>query len=412
MSRPEDILDQVLNGELTREEAVAQQPDMEDRLLLLSELANELHSLPEVRPDADFRNRTRMRLLQHIQETEHRRRWWQKVLPEGARLPSWTNAISAAIIATGGLAFGVSYASASALPDNALYPVKRAVEQVQLRLATSDESRANTYLNLADRRAEEIAATAPELDDSRLDSLANDYGSALANVTAAVQTLPAPAPALLDKVQTHVASQATELEARALNSSSRPNVQMRLAQAEVAASDVVDHVTLIAEKTGKPGPQDVHLAADPPGAATAAAAASRSASTSIPPAPSPSVEPMPTKAPAGVLGPPAASPAASTPPAPPASSQPAAGANLDGQFDRLWNGVGAAPFMTQKVRIQLQVDVANAKQSFRAGQKADAKAEINAFMSQLQAAVASHQATQYTAARLNGEAQALLTALG
>jgi hypothetical protein len=413
MARPEDILEQVLSGELTREEAIEQQPQMEDRLLLLTELAGELESLPDVRPDPDFRNRARMRLLQHIQETQHRRRWWHRMWPAGLRVPGWANAISAAIIASGGLAFGVSYASASALPDDALYPVKRAVEQVQVQLATTDESRANAYLSLADRRAEEIAATAPELDDNKLDSLTNDYGAALSKVTTAVQTLPAPAPALLDKVQTHVASQATELEARALNSSSRPNVQVRLVQAEVAASDVVDHVTLIAEKTGKPGPQDVHLAADPRAAATAAAAAARGNGASSEPSPPPAADAAPTKAPVGVLGPPPSSPPPSAPPASPspASNQAPSGTTLDGQFDRLWNDVGAAPFMTQKVRIQLQVEVANAKQSLHAGHAAESKAAIKGFMSQLQDAVAGHQATQYTAARLNGQAQALISAI-
>ncbi len=404
MSRPEDILEKVLTGELTREEAIAQEPEMKDRLLLLTELVSDLGALPEHKPDPEFRNRARMRLLQHIQETEQRRRWWHAL-----RVPHFANAISAAVIACGGFGFAVSYASASALPGDALYPVKRSVEQVQLRFATSDESKASAYLDLADRRAEEIAATAGDLDENKLQGLTSDYGDALLNVTAAVQTIPAPAPTLLDKVQTHVASQATELEARALNSNSRPAVQQKLVQAEVAASNVVDHVSLIYEKSGRPGPQDVHLANNAPAAATAAAAAVNNAAV-------PTVAPTATKAPVGVLGPAPASPPASAPsaaaPSPPPAVTPTPATNtLDGQFDRLWNGVAAAPFMTQKVRSQLEIDVANGKQNARAGKTAEAKTDVNAFVSQLQAAVASHQATQYTAARLTSEAQALLAAL-
>lgn len=398
MSKPEDILEQVLNGELTRQEAIEQQPDMEDRLLLLTELAGELQNLPERKPDAEFRNRARMRLLQHIQETQQRWRWWQSI--PTLRVPGWANALSAAVIAAGGLTFGATYASASALPDDALYPVKRVVEQVQVNLATSDESKTDAYLKLADRRAEEIAATAGELDENKLDGLANDYGTALLNVKNAVQTLPAPAPALLDKVQVHVASQATELEARAVNSSSRPNVQMKLVQAEVNAANLVDHVTIIAEKTGKPGAQDVHLAANPPAAATAGAAA---VASNPAPAATPAIAPTATKAPMGVLGPAPSPPPASTP-APTVSP-------LDTQFDRLWNQLRAAPFMAARVRSQLENDVVNAKQDTRAGHAADAKAEMNGFVGHLQAAVASHQATQYTAARLTTEAQAILAAL-
>src|SRR5437870_2835843 len=227
MSKPEDILDQVLRGELTRQEAIELRPDMEDRLNLLTDLTDDLRSLPRYKPDTDFRNRARLRLLQHIQDTQQRRHWWESLVQPVQGLPGWASRVSAVVIASGGLTFGASYASASALPDDRLYPVKRAVEQVQVAMATSDEAKANTYLDLADRRAAEIAATAPDLDDRKLQGLTDDYGHALLKVSAAVQTLPDPAITLLDKVQARVASQATELEARAVNSASRPAVQQK-----------------------------------------------------------------------------------------------------------------------------------------------------------------------------------------
>jgi hypothetical protein len=415
MSNPEDVLEKVLSGELTREEAVRQHPDIEDRLLLLTSLADELRELPRQAPDPDFRNRTRLRLLQHIQETQQRPpSWWQRLLDLPVAVPGWASRVSAAAIAAGGLTFGVAYASASALPDDGLYRVKRGLEQVQVALARSDEARANTYLDLADRRAAEIAATAGDLDESRLDGLTQDYGSSLQLVSQAIQVLPAPGTPLLDKVQAHVASQATELEARALNSGARPRVQQRLIQAEVVASNVVDHVTLIAEKSGKPGPYDVHLANNPPAAATAAAASLASPTASAPASP--------TAAPATADSAPAASaPAApvSAPPAPasaqasaaPAPPPPAGVTTFDGQLDRLWNQVAAAPFMGQKVRAQLQGDVTTAKQALHAGQKDAARAALTAFISQLDAAVKANQATQYTAAKLTGDAKGILAAI-
>jgi hypothetical protein len=410
MAKPEDMLEKVLTGELTREEAIEQAPEMEDRLLLLTGLTDELRSLPRHTPDADFRNRTRLRLMQHIQDTQQRRRWWQRLGEPMHRLPGWASTISALVIATGGLTFGVSYASASALPDDRLYSVKRVVEHVQVALASSNEAKANTYLDLADRRAAEIAATAGDLDDSKLQGLTQDYGNALQNVTLAVQTLQGPAVPLLDKVQAHVASQATELEARALNSSSRPIVQEQLVQAEVVASNTVDHVTLVEEKSGKPGPRDVHLAADAPAAATAAAATTPLVTPTTPAAPTPTADPTvaPAKVPAGVPGP-AIEPVAAA--APPASASGAAATSLDGQFDQLWNQVAAAPFMGQRVRAGLEADVANAKQDTHAGRKDAAVADMNAFVAQLQAAVTAHQATQYTSTRLSAEAKAIVAAL-
>ncbi|HEX6511791.1 MAG TPA: DUF5667 domain-containing protein [Chloroflexota bacterium] len=383
MAKPEDILEQVLLGELTREEAIAQQPEMEDRLLLVTSLAGQLRDLPRQQPNPEFRHRARLRLLQHVQQTPPRRLWWQTPF---AGLSGWASRVAAVIIAGGGLTFGVSYASASALPDDGLYPVKRAVEQVQLAISTSDEAKANTYLDLADRRAAEMSATAGELDDRKLQGLAADYGQALQNVTSVVQALPAPPPSLLDKVQTHVASQATEIEARALNSGSRPAVQRQLAQAEVVASNTVDHVVLVAEKSGKPGPQDIRLAANAP--AVASVAAATSAVPSTPPAPS------------------AAAPAKAAV----AAAEPAA-SSLDGEFDQLWNQVAAASFMAQRVRTLLETDVANAKQDTHTGRMDAATADMNAFVTQLQAAAANHQATEYTATHLITEAKAILAAL-
>src|SRR5579862_5404515 len=136
MSTPEDILEKVLTGELTRQEAIELRPDMEDRITLLTSLAEDLRSLPQRTPDPEFRNRTRMRLLQHIQETERRRPGWRRWL-DSLTMPGLASRISGVVIAGGGLMAGVTYASASALPDDHLYGVKRTVEQVQLVMARS-----------------------------------------------------------------------------------------------------------------------------------------------------------------------------------------------------------------------------------------------------------------------------------
>ena len=108
-----------------------------------------------------------------------------------------------------------------------------------------------------------------------------------------------------------------------------------------------------------------------------------------------------------MLGPAAEAPA--TTPATPAAA--ASSTALDGQFDQLWNQVAAAPFMGQRVRTELEADVAGAKQDVHAGRKDGAIADMNAFVVQLQAAVTAHQATQYTSTRLSAEAKAILAAL-
>ena len=145
---------------------------------------------------------------------------------------------------------------------------------------------------------------------------------------------------------------------------------------------------------------------NPPAAATAAAASLPTPRASASAAASAAANPSPAPSSATQYANPGAAPA------PPSSSAPSAGTTaLDTLFDRLWNEVSAAPFMGQRVRTQLEVDVANAKQAARAGKSEAAIADMNAFVSQLQAAVTAHQATQYTANRLTAQAKAIISAL-
>ncbi|MBV9120761.1 MAG: hypothetical protein JOZ39_08620 [Chloroflexi bacterium] len=410
MAKPEDILDRLLSGELNREDAIAQRPDMEDRLTLLGDLADELRSLPSEKPSAEYRLEGRMRLLRHIRETQQREPWWRRWRGPVQGFPGWASGAAAVVLASGVMTAGVSYASASALPDDALYPVKRAVENVQVAMAVSDEARANQYLDQADHRAAELATVAGDVEDSKLASLTSDYGSALQSVGVAVQKLPDPSPQLLTKVQSHVASQATEIEARSLNSQSQPRVQQRLTQAEVVASSLSDRVTLVAEKRGQPGPQDVHLAANPAAAATAAAEPEHSTPAGMAPSPQPSEAGHPALQ---AANPPASPPQqsqttkASDAPRPAATAAP----SPEGQLDVLWNEVAAAPFMAQKVRLQLEADVANAKRDVQARNSSAALQELNAFDALLTNALKDSEVTQYTVNRLTAQAKSISAGL-
>jgi hypothetical protein len=262
--------------------------------------------------------------------------------------------------AVGGVlvAASLAYASGSALPGDNLYPIKRGVERVHVALAISDSAKVSAYLSMTDQRAGEIAAASPDLDDAHVRSLANDYGAALQALSASVQRMSQPPAGLLATVEAHMASQATELEARSLNSASRPPLQQTLTQAEVVASNVSDQVAVVAERTGQPTRRDVHLADD-----TAAAS--------------------------GI------------------------GTNAyDGDIDQLWNAVAGAPFMGSAVRQTLEDDLVAAKQDLHAAQPAAARAALTDFIAQLRTAVGASQATEYTATRLTASAQTLLAAIG
>ncbi len=86
----------------------------------------------------------------------------------------WAMAAAALLIV---LLVGLAPAVAASLPGEPLYPVKRAVEGVELALAPSPLAEASTRLTHAERRAEEMAALlareqfAPELAADALDDL-------------------------------------------------------------------------------------------------------------------------------------------------------------------------------------------------------------------------------------------------
>ncbi|MDE3077536.1 MAG: hypothetical protein KGJ86_19115, partial [Chloroflexota bacterium] len=396
MAKPEDVLTRVLNGELTMEEALRQHPDMEDRLNVLTRLTDELAQLPRYCPSAEFRNAARLRLLQRILVTQQRRNAWQQLLDGLLGLPAWARSATAVILVGGALTTGTGFASTSALPDSTLYPVKRAVEQVQLSFAFGEEAKAGAYLGLADQRAAEMSAVAGSVDEVKLRLLVDDYGQALDQVQNAVAKIVVPSPQLLNVVQVHLASQATELEARALNSSSKPAVQQVLTQAEANASNVSDHVVLIAEARGRPNPSDVRLAANPPAAATAVAQ-TRQETVNAPAEPaggsaSANASPTTPKLPSALVASPDAAGAA---------------ASLDTLYDRVWNQVAAAPFMARDVRLRLEQSIAKAKQDTHDGRVEQAVAELNAATSLLRRAVAASQATEYTANRLSGQMEAI-----
>ncbi|MHB8618528.1 MAG: DUF5667 domain-containing protein [Chloroflexota bacterium] len=390
MAKPEDILERILRGELTREEAVRQQPEMHDRLLLLTDLAGNLRHLPRRRLDPDIRNAARMRLLRHIQETEHRSRW-RRLVQRPTGLPAWALRTTAVIVAGSALTSGVSLASASALPTDTLYPVKRAVEQVQVAVAMGNEARANVYLGLADQRASEMAAVAGRIDSARLDLLAADYRNSLRDMSAAVQQMAVPPTQLLARVQTHVASQANELEARSIDASSQPGVQAALTGSEAVASHVVDQVVLVSEERQRPGRRDIHLAAVP-----AAAGATGGVATT-------------TGKPAGTRAGQLMSPASPSNEGAPSPGQ----ANpADVPYDRLWNQVAGAPFMAGNVRRAAEVGITQAKEDAKSGKRAAAIASLRAVDSRLREAVKTNLATEYTVNRIGSKIVALESALG
>ncbi|MFC2062383.1 DUF5667 domain-containing protein [Chloroflexota bacterium] len=153
-SRYYDILNECLDRLLTRGETLEQclqsYPEQAAELKPLLETALATRQASAIEPRSEFKTQARYQLQAELQAAETKKRpffwsWW----------PSWATAVAMALVLM--LAGGGTVAAASgSMPDNPLYPVKLASEQVQLALTASPLGRAELQIRLADERVAEI----------------------------------------------------------------------------------------------------------------------------------------------------------------------------------------------------------------------------------------------------------------
>ncbi|MCL4395761.1 MAG: DUF5667 domain-containing protein [Chloroflexi bacterium] len=172
------VLEQCVNdiraGRATVADCLSRYPDQADELAPLLEMAVALHSLPDVEPSQEFKQATRQRLLR-LQPAKPVTR--PRTTLAAGRTLLWRTAaaIAVAVLLLGGAAAGVNAAGAS-LPGSALYPFKRAMEQLELNLTSNSTDRTRMQLSLADRRLSEAAILAKAGQDALAAQALNDYG--------------------------------------------------------------------------------------------------------------------------------------------------------------------------------------------------------------------------------------------
>ena len=149
-----NILDECLERLLVKGETIEQclvsYPEQADELEPLLQTALAAKKALAIQPRPEFKAKARYQFGSALQEVKPKRRLfflgWQ---------PRWAMAVAVVLILL--LAGGGTVAAAgSSMPDNLLYPVKLATEQVQLALTRSNMGRAELYAKLADRRVAEI----------------------------------------------------------------------------------------------------------------------------------------------------------------------------------------------------------------------------------------------------------------
>ena len=179
----DNVLDECLERLLVKGETLEQClqsfPKHADELKPLLETALATRQVSSIQPRSEFRDRARHQFYAALRETEYERRrsffsWgWQ---------PRWATVVAVvlALLLAGG---GSTVAAASgSMPDDFLYPVKLATEQVQLAFTFSDLGKAERHAKLADKRVTEIVYLAEKSEPEKIELVANSLNKNLTEI--------------------------------------------------------------------------------------------------------------------------------------------------------------------------------------------------------------------------------------
>jgi hypothetical protein len=171
----EECLKRLLTGGETVEECLAQYPEQAVALRPLLETALAAKKVSGIQPRPEFKARARYQFRAALQEAPVRKGFFTFVWPAWATVV----AIVLALLLSSG---GTVALAASSLPDEPLYSVKLATEQVRLAFTFSDIGKADLNAQFADRRISEIRAIANRADPEDLDRVTRLLNKHLENV--------------------------------------------------------------------------------------------------------------------------------------------------------------------------------------------------------------------------------------
>ena len=161
-----ESLERLRQGESV-EQCLARYPEQAAELApLLRVAADSQKASSAVKPRPEFKARARYELQLQLHAKE------RKTEPKKTSfihwMPRWAVAVASVILIFLVAGTGTVAASTSSMPDDTLYPVKLAAEQVRLGLTRGDIKKARVNVRLADRRVKEIVYLARSGDSRRL----------------------------------------------------------------------------------------------------------------------------------------------------------------------------------------------------------------------------------------------------
>ncbi|MFC1972206.1 DUF5667 domain-containing protein [Chloroflexota bacterium] len=201
-----DCLERIVNQRQTIEQCLERYPEQSDELQPLLQTISHAMVASSIEPSSEFKEKARHEFRIALQEMDLPRSGWFF----GWR-PQWATAIVSVLIFLLASSGTVTIAGNS-MPDEPLYPVKRATETVTIALTPSPLGKVNLYVNLADKRVAEIAVMAEEEKPKEVEKAAqllNEHLIAMAGLAAPqekqqekeVATFMAPSPAIEEAPQ-------------------------------------------------------------------------------------------------------------------------------------------------------------------------------------------------------------------
>jgi hypothetical protein len=141
-------MEHLLNGQETIEQCLQRYPAHAKELEPLLQTVVLMHQVADVKPSAEFRARARYQMQLKMAQTAVPKRVARTV-------PRWAIAVCTAmfVFVLGGSAV---LAAQNVMPGNPLYAVKLTTENLQVRLAGSEEKKTELYVTMANRRITEL----------------------------------------------------------------------------------------------------------------------------------------------------------------------------------------------------------------------------------------------------------------
>jgi Domain of unknown function (DUF5667) len=152
----------MLAGGAALTDCLAQYPELAEELrpLLKTALYTRL-TMQDIKPDPAFKTAARYQIAARLDAAKPRRQFFAGLMPR------WALTTVAAVLLVVVAGSGTVAAATGVMPDNFLYPVKLATEQVQLGLTGSAIKEVELNSEFTDRRIEELTYTVSINDNAR-----------------------------------------------------------------------------------------------------------------------------------------------------------------------------------------------------------------------------------------------------